>query len=226
VNPLLTAYDPGLKDLLRGRLGGRLDVNASGADMQPILASARGSGALEMTEGAITSFSILKQLASVLELAGGKGIGKDETPFEYLRGTLAIGSGRAATEDLELHAADLDLTGRGWVGLDATLDLAVTARFSQEATRGMVEKTAGLGALTGPDGRLAVHLLMDGSLAAPRVRPDTTTQVRDLKARKKEEVRDRVKGSLLRRLGLGGEPQGEQPGETPVPPEPDAAPQE
>ena len=213
VNPLIAAYDPALKDLLRGRLSGRLEVSASGADMQPILASASGAGALQMTDGAITSFSVLKQLASVLELAGGKGIGKDETPFEYLRGTLAIGSGRATTEDLELHAADLDLFGRGWIGLDTALNLAVTASFSQESTRGMVDQTARLASLTGTDGRLAVHLLMAGSLAAPRVRLDTKAQVRDVEVRKKEEVRDKVKGSILRRLGLGGKPAEE---ETPV----------
>src|SRR5207245_1139110 len=105
----------------------------SGLEMKPILSSASGSGVFEIARGSITSFSVLKQLAALLELAGGKGIGRDETAFDSLSAHLAIASGRASTDDLKLRASDLDLEGKGSVGLDATMKLGVTARFSEEA---------------------------------------------------------------------------------------------
>src|SRR5206468_2090834 len=106
-----------------------------------ILKTARGTGKVVLADGSVTSFSVLKQLAALLELAGGKGIGKESTPFESLTTSLSIADGRAKTDDLSLRSSGLDLEGKGWVGLDASLDLDITARFSEESTRGMVEKT-------------------------------------------------------------------------------------
>jgi AsmA protein len=201
VNALAAAYDPGLKDLLRGGLGGRLGLDASGADLDAIVNSARGTANLEIARGALTSFSILKQLASLLEMAGGKGIGKDETPFESLRGSFTIGAGRAQTTDLTLDSADLDLSGVGSVGLDAALDLALTARFSQEASRGMVEKTSQLRSLTDSEGNLVLHLLAKGGLAAPKISLDTRAQMRQLDRQKREEVKEKLRGRLVDLLG-------------------------
>jgi AsmA protein len=209
VEPLLSAYDPALKGLVRGRLAGNLDLGASGAGMEAILHSARGNGAVEVADGSVSSFSVLKQLAALLELAGGKGIGKESTPFEKLRMGVSIADGRARTDDLSLHSADLDLEGRGWVGLDATLDLDVTSRFSEESTRGMVEKNARLGSLT-EDGRLVVYFALKGNLSSPTFRLNTKAQAHTAKDRAKEKLRERVKDRLLKQLGQP-QPEEEKP---------------
>jgi AsmA protein len=214
VDTLATAYDPALRKVLRGRLTGRLGLEAAGDDFDAILGTARGSARLEITDGSIASISMLKQLAALLELAGGKGVGREETPFESLAGTFAIADRRAATSDLALDSADLDMEGRGNVGLDTALDLAVTARFSEAATRGMVDKTPGLKSLTGADGRLTVHLLAAGTLAAPKVGLDTRAQVRQVQERQKERVKEKVRDRLLELLG-GGPQNGTPPPEKP-----------
>ena len=218
VDPLLSAYDPGLKELVRGRLRGRLDLAATGAGMDQILGTARGAGDIEIADGAVTSFSVLKQLAALLEMAGGKGVGRDSTPFEVLKATLAVADGRARTDDLTLHSQDLDLEGKGWVGLDATLDLDVTARFSEEATGGMVTKNARLRSLTEND-RLAVYFSLKGNLASPSFGINRQAQVRQVKERAKERVRESLTDRLLKHLGKSEEdkPQEGEPqaGETP-----------
>jgi AsmA protein len=205
VDPLLQAYDPSLGHLLSGAFAGNLDLASSGADMKPILAGAVGSGAISLTNGSISSFSVLKQLASLLEMVGGKGIGRDSTPFESLTAHLTVGAGRATTNDLTLRSPDLDLEGQGWVGLDATMDLAVTARFSPEASQGMLAKTPRLTALSDRNGRLAVHFTLAGGLASPSFRLDTRSQMGELKEKKKEEVKQRVLERLQDHLrkGLG-----------------------
>lgn len=208
VDPLLSAYDPGLKELVGGRLQGHLDLSAAGAEMGEILGTARGTGAVEIADGAVTSFSVLKQLAALLEMAGGKGVGRDSTPFESLRATLAVADRRARTEDLALHSRDLDLEGKGWVGLDATLDLDVAARFSEEATSGMVAKNARMERLT-EDDRLAVYFSLQGDLASPRFRINTQAQVRQVRERAREKLRDSLTDRLLKQLGQPDE------GETP-----------
>jgi len=207
VEPLLAAYDPSLKGLLSGRFAGTLDLGASGAGMDAILKTARGTGEVVLTDGSLTSISVLKQLAALLELAGGKGIGKESTPFESLKAGLSIADGRARTDDLALHSTDLDLDGKGWVGLDATLDLDVAARFSEDSTRGMVEKNARLGGLT-DNGRLVVYFGLKGHLASPAFRLNARAQTATAKERAKEKLRERVKDRLLKQLG---QPQPEEP---------------
>ncbi len=200
LDPLLNAYDRSLQGLLRGRLTGNLDVQSSGLAMEQILSSAGGTGRLEVAGGTLASFSVLKYVAAFLELAGGKGVGRDETPFEYLRGTLAIGGGKARTRDLELHSADLDLSGSGWVGLDASLDLDVRARFSPEATAGMAAKNQRVGALTDAEGRMVVPFNLSGSLAGPKFRFDTGSQLRELREEGKEKLKQRALDRLRDRI--------------------------
>jgi AsmA protein len=200
VGPVLAAYDPALRGMLSGRLTGNLDLDADGTGMNAILKTTRGTGKVALADGSVSSFSVLKQLAALLELAGGKGIGKENTPFESLTSSLSIADGRARTDDLSLRSTDLDLDGKGWVGLDATLDLDVAARFSEESTRGMVEKTPRLGSLT-ENGRLAVFFGLNGSLASPAFHLNTRAQLETAKERAKEKLRERVKDRLLKQLG-------------------------
>jgi AsmA protein len=204
VAPLLADYDPELAGLLRGLLSGNLSLTTAGYEMTDLLTAARGTGSLELTDGSLSSFSALAHIASLLEMAGGRGIGREETPFEYLRGTYSIADGKARTDDLVLHAVDLDLNGKGWIGLDATLDLAVTARFSEEATRGMVDKTSRLASFTDSSGRLVVHLRVDGNLAEPRFGVDTRQQADQLKEQQKDRLEKKLRDRLLDALG-GGE---------------------
>jgi len=213
VNGLASAYDPGLKDILRGRLTGRLGLDAVGDGLEAILGTARGTARIEIADGSLASISMLKQLAGLLEMAGGKGVGKEETPFESLAGTFAIGDRRATTTDLALDSADLDLTANGKVGLDTALDLAVTARFSEDATQGMVATTPRLKSLTDKDGRLTLFLVAAGTLAAPQVGLDTRAQMRQVQDQQKEKVKERVRGRLLDLLGGGSK-------DTTPPPEP------
>jgi AsmA protein len=218
VDALATAYDRGLKNVLRGRLTGRIGIEAVGDGIDAILGTAHGNARVAINDGAIASISVLKQLAALLEMAGGKGVGREETPFQSLSGTFAIGDRRATTSDLALDSADLDLEGRGDVGLDTALDLAVTARFSESASRGMVETTPALKSLTAGDGRLTVHLLATGTLAAPKIGLDTHAQMRQVQEHQKEKVKEKVRGRLLDLLG--GKPQETTPPQEPPPQKP------
>ncbi|MCZ6696530.1 MAG: AsmA family protein [Acidobacteria bacterium] len=213
LDPVLTAYDKGLAGLLRGSLGGRLDIEASGLTMAEILDSARGTGSLEVSDGAVASFSVLKFVAASLESAGGRGIGLDETPFEFLRGTLAIGNSKARTDDLVLHSADLDLAGAGWVGLDASLDLDIKARFSQHATAGMVQKNQRVEALVDSDGRVVLHFNLSGPLADPKFRIATGAQLRQKRNILKEKVKQRAIDRLRNMLQKRPEDDQQQEGE-------------
>src|SRR5207244_1052880 len=54
-----------------------------------------------------------------------------DTHFEILHGTFAFGDRRAQTTDLTIRAAEYEVVGRGWIGLDQRADLAGTLRMSK-----------------------------------------------------------------------------------------------
>ena len=73
---------------------------------------------------------------NTLEVAGAKGIAKDETPFDRLSAHFDVVQGTAATKDLEFRSSDLDGDGAGTVGPWAvSLHLDLLASFSKPVQR-------------------------------------------------------------------------------------------
>ena len=94
-NALCSDFSKDLKGLIFGTLETSLDVKGRGLDTAGLRKNLTGAATLALRNGKLTSFGFLKQLAKVLEAAGGRGIGKDETPFDSLTATFDIGNGRA-----------------------------------------------------------------------------------------------------------------------------------
>jgi uncharacterized protein YhdP len=200
---LLTAWSPGSAGVLRGR--GAVDLDLRGVGYVPEkLRTLEGSLHLEVRDGALTTVGLLETVAALLQAAGGRGIGKEETPFRALEGNFAVHAGIAHTEDLALVADDLRLDVRGDVDLTGPLALEGVVAFSPEVSASMVQKTGALRVRQGPDGRLTVPLTLRGTLTAPRVQVDVQRIVREgLREETRQELERRVertKKKLLERL--------------------------
>jgi hypothetical protein len=155
-----------------------LDVNGhikpQGSDR-----SLDGKARVEIRDGRLASVGLLQQVAEVLEMAGGRGIGKKETPFDHVSATFAIRGREAVTEDLEFRSPDLDLDGGGRVGLDGRLELDVDAAFSRSASADFTRNTPQLRFLVGPGGRLTLPLRIRGALSQPVVQVDLDRVLRE-----------------------------------------------
>jgi hypothetical protein len=145
---------------------------------------------------------LVKQAARLLEMAGGRGLGKDQTPFDAIAATFAVSGGEAKTSDLRFRSPDLDLDGGGAVGLDGALKLDVVAGFSRAASAELTGRTPQLKFRVGPDGRLTVPMKIRGSIAAPAVQIDLD---RVLEEGLKKELREGGKSGWLKKL-LGRKP--------------------
>lgn len=171
-NGLATDFSKDLGGLLDGTLTTSLDVTGRGLDTQGLRNHLSGGAALALRNGKLTSFGFLKQLASVLEAAGGRGIGKDDTPFDSLTGTFDIRGGRAATQDLMLDSADLDIAGKGSIGLDQSIAMDAGVLLSASVSADMVAKTPTLANLLNRQGQLALDLEIGGTLQKPSIAID------------------------------------------------------
>ena len=200
---LLTAWSPGSAGVLRGRGAVNLDLGGVGYVPEK-LRTLEGGLHLEVSDGALTTVGLLETVAALLQAAGGRGIGKEETPFRVLEGSFAVHAGIAHTEDLALVADDLRLDVRGDVDLTGPLALEGVVAFSPEVSASMVQKTGALRVRQGPDGRLTVPLTLRGTLSAPRVQVDVQRIVREgLREDTRQELErkvERTKKKLLERL--------------------------
>jgi hypothetical protein len=196
----LPALRPDLKGVVTGHFTGSLDLQGAGLTGAALTESLKGPMKLDLRDGRIASISVLRQVAVLLEVAGGKGIGRDHTPYQTVTGDFLVEKGRARTRNLALRSEDLDLDGEGSLGLDATLDFAVDGRFSPPVSKSLVDKTPSLRHLMEKDGRLRLRLLMKGALAAPRVEIDQAFLRKALKRaaeeRGREKIRDRLQDLL------------------------------
>lgn len=193
--PLLAAFAPKLGPAIEGTGSFALEVAgpaSGGAPFERVAGSAR----LAIRDGRIASVGLMRQVGRLLELAGGKGIGRDDTPFESLTATFRIANGEARTDDLAFRSADIDLDGKGSIGLGGGLGLSVLASFSKEASADLVGKTPSLRFRVGEDGRLTVPLKIRGSLGSPNVQLDLDRVLEEGLSGKK----DSAKRSLLRKL--------------------------
>jgi len=171
-NALCSDFSKDLAGLIFGTLETSLDVKGRGLDTPALRKNLSGGANLALRDGKLTSFGFLKQLAQVLEAAGGRGVGKDETPFASLTGTFDIGSGRATTNDLRLDGADLDVNGRGWIGLDQSIGLDAGVVLSEAVSADMVAKASKLKAFMNRKGELALDLRVGGTLQKPSIGVD------------------------------------------------------
>lgn len=198
-NGLCTDFSKDLAGLIHGTLATTLDVRGRGLDTAGLRSSLTGGATLALRNGKLTSFGFLKQLASVLEAAGGRGIGKDETPFDSLTGTFAIAGGRAATQDLKLDSADLDINGKGGIGLDQSIGMDVGVVLSPAVSSDMVAKTAKLSSFVNGRGELALDLKVGGTLQKPSIGLDSKMLKRAAEDTLKKKGSDVLRKLLERR---------------------------
>jgi uncharacterized protein involved in outer membrane biogenesis len=196
IGPLIAALAPAQKGTVEGKaaLAVRLSGEAGGAAMLPTV---NGSGEVAIVEGKIASFGVIKQVQKGLEIAGAKGMAKDETPFDRLSAHFDLVSGTAGTKDLQFRSPDLDGDGAGTVGLGGALKLDVLASFGKTVSDELVAKTHALSIRQGPDGRLSVPLQIRGTIQAPLIQLDLDRVINEgvLKELKKEGTK-----SLLKKL--------------------------
>lgn len=196
---LLTAIAPKLGPAIEGTGSFAFEVSGRATGDAPLDGLA-GSARVAIRDGRIATVGLMRQVGRLLELAGGKGIGREDTPFEHMTATFRIEGGAARTDDLEFRSPDLDLDGKGTVGLRGALGLSVVASLSKAASADLVAKTPQLKFRVGGDGRVTVPLKIRGNLGSPSVQLDLDRVIEEGLSGKK----DRAKRSLLKKL-LGRE---------------------
>ena len=102
VNRALSAMTT-MKDFLLGSASVTTDVRGSGSSAPAIQKSLTGTVKFQLVNGVIKNFPLLARVNQALGITEGN---DNDTKFESLSGTAAIGGGKAKTNDLLLKAGE------------------------------------------------------------------------------------------------------------------------
>ena len=138
------------------RLAGRLD----GGLWETLTGTAR----LEIADGVIREFPLLAAINRAVRLTEGDA---RNTRFQRLSATLALGHGRAATDDLVLEAGQVRVEAAGTIGFDRSLALHGKAVLAPERAAEAIRSVRELSGLRNSRGEIEMPLTISGTLDAP-----------------------------------------------------------
>lgn len=172
------------KDLLFGLLATDFTMDGVGFKEEELTKNLNASGRLNLRDGRITSFDLLREIALIAKLMGVETRGI-ETRFDDLSMGFSIKSGKIFTDNLSLTMKDMKMAASGYIGLDKSIDLFARAwlspRFKMPGfTQYAFEKDE--------NGRVIVPFRLAGTLLKPKLALDTTA----LKTRVQKEIKEQI----------------------------------
>ncbi len=195
MNSFISTFVPDYRNIIHGKLTGKMQIRSSELFAENIMLHSAGSGSFQVKKGKITTFGLLNQVGMMLNLMGGKGIGREETPFDTLEGEFQLMQGDLKIENLFLKAPDITLRGEGRVDQDSQIDFSFHANFSHAVSQAMVASTPLLKYRMDSNGELSFPLKVEGNINKPKVSLDLN---KILKKSTKEKIFNKIKSFLDR----------------------------
>ena len=201
-----------LKDVLSGRLTGRMTLAGSGTRWEDLAPTLTGRGELVVTEGVFRTFNLLKDvLGSVEALETSRLAERPDTPFDRFAASIEIRDQALRIQDARLSAGEFGATADGVVGFDSSIDARARVSVPRSAVGGFANTAIGA-ALADDDGRLHIPVRLSGRLPKPAVALDRTAALDEAKQRLRKFLdqtqsdgtaspRDLLKGLLKREGG-------------------------
>ncbi|MCP9472686.1 MAG: AsmA family protein [Nitrospira sp.] len=155
-----------------------------------------GTGRLAIRDGTIEGINLLREMATVLNVAGVALGDPKVTAFSTIEADLAVEQGMIRVQRFLMDGHDFQATGGGMIGFDGRLSLAVTVNLSRDLSEKIAEASP-IAELAMKDGRVVLPLVVVGTVQSPSYRLDLKGVTGNLHERIQRKAA-RVVGGLLR----------------------------
>jgi hypothetical protein len=179
-------------DTVSGTLSGDANVAGGGSDLSSVLANARGTGNVHITDGTIRRLGLVRSI--VLFFGRPEANAPPSTDrFERLDARFALADAVLRASSFNLHSADMDSAGTGTMNLgtgalNGRMDVTLSEALSQQAGTDLRRYTR-------EGNRIVLPVAFGGTLSAPKVTIDATAA---LQRGLRNEVERQLKGILDR----------------------------
>ena len=165
-----------------------LALQGRGFSMPDLTKTLEGTSHVAVKDGKIEGVNLLQEAISILRVAGISLDDAKATVFSTLETDLAIKEGIITVQRLLLDSHDFQATGRGTIGFDQHLHLAVTLNLSETLSQKIIGLSP-VAKLAFAEGRVHVPLLITGTVQTPSYGLDSNA----LTGRVQEKVKGKVK---------------------------------
>ena len=165
-----------------------LALQGRGFSMPDLTKTLEGTSHVAVKDGKIEGVNLLQEAISILRVAGISLDDAKATVFSTLETDLAIKEGIITVQRLLLDSHDFQATGRGTIGFDQHVHLAVTLNLSETLSQKIIGLSP-VAKLAFAEGRVHVPLLITGTVQTPSYGLDSNA----LTGRVQEKVKGKVK---------------------------------
>jgi len=181
---------------ISGTAGADLALRGRGFSMSDLTKALEGTSHVAVKDGKIEGVNLLQEAIAILKVAGISLDDANATVFSTLETDLAIKEGIINVQRLLIDSHDFQATGRGTIGFDQSLHLAVTLNLSQALSQKIIGLSP-VGRLAFSEGRVNVPLLITGTVQAPSYGLDSNALTGRVQKQVRENVNEAI-GDLLK----------------------------
>jgi AsmA protein len=186
-------------NILFGRLNTDLQFTGKGFDWDAISTTLTGKGKLQLSDLKITSLDLMPKLANSLgavSAVAGFNIPDDlaDRSFDAMKANLRLEQGKIYSDDLQLWGPDVQLLGKGFLGLDQSLQFDGAALLLGKLAQSFGKKAS---FLLDKQGRIQLPVIIQGTVTQPKIALNESSLM-DL-ARK--ALTDKVEKEATKELG-------------------------
>jgi AsmA protein len=195
LGPALSALSPDSKVSVSGTAAMDLALTGQGFTMPDLTKALEGPGHVRITNGKIEGIDLMEEAMMVMKPAGLSPDRPKVTLFSTIESDVTIKQGLVTVQKFLMDSRDLQATGRGTVGFDQALDLAMDLNLSQALSQRLAGSSP-VAKLVMKDGRLKLPLLMTGTVQNPSYALDAKALTGKVQEQVQEKARETIKGLL------------------------------
>lgn len=195
LKPALEALSPDSTLSISGTAAADIAVAGRGFSMPDLTKALQGPGHLEVKDGKLEGVNLAGEAVALLKVAG---ISLDQvkaTAFSTLETDFVIKQGIVNIQRLLADSHDFQASGKGTVGFDQTLNLALNLNLTQPLSQ-KIAGSSPVAKVAMKDGRLRLPLVIAGTLQNPSYALDTKAFTGKVQAQVEEKVKGAVEGLL------------------------------
>ena len=195
VGKVLEAVSPDQKISISGTAAMSLAVAGRGFSFPDLTKALEGPGRFEVKEGKIEGVNLLEEAIILLKVAGIPIDQAKATVFSTIETEFLIKQGVVNVQKLLMDSHDFQALGKGTIGFDRMLNLALNLSLSQALSRKITESSP-ITKVALSNGRLKLPFRITGTVQNPSYGLDMKSLTGKAQEQVQEKLKDTVEGLL------------------------------
>ncbi len=218
IQQMLDAQKAKAAGIVRGTLGGSMNVSAKTGSFDEMKPTMKGNGKLVLTNGKLMGVNIggetlkkvqnLPAIGDLVPIAVIKNhpelFSNPDTDIQIASLSYVLAGPRITSHDIKLQTVDYNLLGDGWFDMDKNIDMAAHIVLSPQFSKELIEQKQQVGYIANRDGQIDIPLQISGQLPKPSILPNVTELAQRAGTHAVQNEGQKYIGKFLGKKGLPG----------------------